>query len=357
MAAPGNKSITCDFCFAENPANSAFCIECGAPLEGAAESDDADREVYADITRANLMRMRGDLKSASDTLLGILRRFPNNATAQCLLGDIAAEKNEHAQAIEWYEMAVDVRPNDNAIKEKLERARKAMVEAEAAASAAQLQIPTQNTRTSTGWFAIAAAVLVLGTGAASFWLGNQRGKAESTTASRAPITFNDPTEANPIGAANPDTPVTGQPEPTNAPSPDTPVSSDDSGATTTSPPNPGTGATPAPGGDNGDNTLLSDIRTLGSESARIISILSDPREPRLTVTLYVNPDEDPGTAAVRTAALIAKSEKVPEAMTLRVLLNGQLVLVGDISKSKVAGLEASGSALDGTHLENVWRPS
>gem|GEM_PF-4072257 len=89
MEVPGSNDIICDFCFAMNPQGAHICEECGAPLvEGKEAGDESDQLVYRDLARANLQRMRGDFAAARETCLSILRRYPNNATTQGLLGDI-----------------------------------------------------------------------------------------------------------------------------------------------------------------------------------------------------------------------------------------------------------------------------
>ena len=84
MAAQGaeRKFNICDRCFASVPPKEPFCPECGAPI--VVEEQDAgssDAVVYTELARANLLRMRGEYKQAENQCLNILKRFPNNASA------------------------------------------------------------------------------------------------------------------------------------------------------------------------------------------------------------------------------------------------------------------------------------
>ena len=105
------------------PAGSEFCAECGAPLTDAPGVGGSDAEVYPELARANLARMRKEWKQAEDICLSILRRFPNNHSSNTLLGDIAAERGDLEQAAEWYELALDIVPDDEETKLKLQTAK------------------------------------------------------------------------------------------------------------------------------------------------------------------------------------------------------------------------------------------
>jgi hypothetical protein len=81
--------------------------------------------VHALLTRANLSRVRGDWTDATDRCVTVLRAQPGNATAHALLGDIYRDQGKLDDAIQWYRMAVDLRPNpsDEAKLRQTERER------------------------------------------------------------------------------------------------------------------------------------------------------------------------------------------------------------------------------------------
>lgn len=140
------------------PADAEFCAECGAPLKDAPGVGGSDAEVYPELAKANLARMRKEWKQAEDICLAILRRFPNNHSANTLLGDIAAEKGDLEQAAEWYELALDIVPDDSDTKVKLEAARQEMATKQTQTTVETLGIPAK--RAPIGLYAM--IVLVLG---------------------------------------------------------------------------------------------------------------------------------------------------------------------------------------------------
>ncbi len=125
------------------PAEAEFCAECGAPLSDAPGVGGSDAEVYPELAKANLLRMRKEFKPAEDICLAILRRFPNNASANTLLGDLAAEKGELEQAVEWYELSLDIVPDSAEVKLKLETLRQELALRQTQATVATLGIPTK----------------------------------------------------------------------------------------------------------------------------------------------------------------------------------------------------------------------
>lgn len=117
----------CPKCFAKNDAEALHCTECGTSFLPDA---DADSEIYLELSQANLHRTRGEHQAAIDVCLGILRRFPSNFSAHILIGDLHAETGDFDQAIQWFEMAKDLHPNDNSVEEKIEEIRRKEIEAE-----------------------------------------------------------------------------------------------------------------------------------------------------------------------------------------------------------------------------------
>ncbi len=119
--------MVCTKCFAEIPDTSAFCMECGARLrEDTTDplyAEGSDREVYPEIARANLLRMKGQYEQAIEVCLGILKRYPSNETAHALMGDIYADQGKLADAIQWYELLVDLAPTNPTYRAKLDQLR------------------------------------------------------------------------------------------------------------------------------------------------------------------------------------------------------------------------------------------
>lgn len=121
------QAMICPKCFAEIPDTSAFCMECGARIkEGALDplyAEGSDREVYPELARANLLRMQGNYEAAIDVCRRILGRFPSNETVHALLGDIYADQGKFEDAIQWYELLVELAPGNAHYMAKLHNLR------------------------------------------------------------------------------------------------------------------------------------------------------------------------------------------------------------------------------------------
>lgn len=148
------------------PKGSEFCAECGAPLDLAPGVGGSDTEVYPELAKANLLRMRKEYKQAEDVCLSILRRYPNNASANTLLGDICAEKGDLEQAAEWYELALDLIPDSAAEKAKLEDVRARLATKEKAATVETLGITHTSKPPYVTIAAVVVALLIVGVGVA-----------------------------------------------------------------------------------------------------------------------------------------------------------------------------------------------
>ena len=185
MAAQETSKV-CPKCFEVNDQRATFCSECGVPLTDEPGAEGSDPEVYREITEANLHRIRGNYKEAVDSCLGILRRYPNNGTSHTLLGDIYAENGELEKSAQWYEMALDLRPESEHDSRKLEAVQRRMAEQEAASTAKQLGIPESKPRTQQYVFVMAIMIAVVGV--AGFLVGGYF----SPAAAASPRLINEP---------------------------------------------------------------------------------------------------------------------------------------------------------------------
>lgn len=164
MAVQGQDkgSLFCDKCFTNVPKESEFCPNCGAPLNARPGHDGTDPTVYPKLAEANLLRMRKQYKNAEDVCLSILRQFPNNIAANVLLGDIAAERGDIAQAAEWYELALDIDTQAPNVQEKLNAVREKREHEEVATTAEQLGLPVEKPKTALIAAIAIAAILIVG---------------------------------------------------------------------------------------------------------------------------------------------------------------------------------------------------
>lgn len=274
------------------PVTEEFCPECGAALEHDGASDGSDTAVYPELARANLLRMRGDYKAAEQQCLTILRRYPNNTTANILLGDICAEKGDLEQAIQWYEMALDLAPESAAAKHKLHAVRQRFKERETVQTVEQLGLPT--TRSKAGVYAMALIGAIFVIAVIAYFLGQHVEERKQELKLGPVVSKNDaPVVDTGSGVLR---------SPTNAPSP--------------------------------DDDLLKAIQSSGADGARALHAILDPRSHVLTISYSVLEGEDPKALG----ATIAQSafDVVPECpvATMRAMRKGMVVYVADALRAK-----------------------
>ncbi|HLV81854.1 MAG TPA: zinc-ribbon domain-containing protein [Chthonomonadaceae bacterium] len=93
---------------------------------GSAPAGASDKDaVRTLLSQANLYRLRGLWAGAVDRCIAVLKIQPDNHTAHSLLGDIYRDQDKIEDAIQWYRMAIQLRPNpsDEAKLKQMERER------------------------------------------------------------------------------------------------------------------------------------------------------------------------------------------------------------------------------------------
>lgn len=296
MAVQGKgDSVVCDRCFAMVKSGSEFCSECGAPV-GSAPAEGSDSAIYPELARANLLRMRGEYKSAIDQCRTILRKFPNNVTANQLLGDLCVESGDLPQAKEWYELALDIAPNHVQVQKKLLDVRKQLEKDETQGLVEQIGLPPTKSRN--GLWASLLALLVIGVGIIAYILGTQKPVAERTGAPKQ-TSFTAPI-------------VRAEPEPTQPPAP-----------TSAAPVNPGSAE---------ENSLLQLIVQRSTNGGRIIGLTTDPRTSVTSITFRIEPADEPRLIASEIAAITLENSPQTRLVTLRGLAGTTLSYMADVRR-------------------------
>jgi tetratricopeptide (TPR) repeat protein len=200
LEVPGSKDkVFCEKCFAVVAKSAEFCPECGAPMQAGTPANSSDSEVHAELAQANLHRMRGEYKQAEDLCLGILRRYPNNASANTLLGDIASARGELEQAAEWYELALDIVPDSKEDREKLEQVKAQIAQKQRVQAVAQVEVASGVPTKRSPIPAIAAGVvLAMVAGAAGFAAFGPKDKVAEKPKETNPLELKDPPKESPI---------------------------------------------------------------------------------------------------------------------------------------------------------------
>lgn len=327
MAAQGQSKI-CPKCLEVNDHAATFCIECGAPLSDEPGAEGSDQEVYRDITQANLHRIRGDYKQAVDTCLSILRRFPNNGTAHTLLGDIYAEQGELDQSIQWYEMALDLRPESENDRRKLNVVSKRKTDQEAASTAKQLGIPETKPRSQQMVFVSAILVAVVGT--ASFFIGgalNKKNEPAPKPKITAPIDVGSLIGKSPM--IEPD------------------AVSDDAPTEGSSP------VTPSSFGTRTEQEVKDLLASEAGLAGRVMAVYEDPRTYEVLVTVASAEGESPKETSTKVFKAIFKSFPGYVQVTVKVVEGGRTVFIGDANLAAYRAAIEEGKEPDSA-LVNVW---
>lgn len=345
MAVQGQSSDirVCERCFATVVTGSEFCGECGAPVSDEPYSEGSDGAIYSELARANLLRMRGDYKTAEDVSLAILRRYPNNATANSLLGDNCAERGDLEQAAEWYELALDISPDSPAIRQKLGSVQERIKQREAAMTAEQLGLPTS--RPKVALYVVLVVLILVGTGVAAYFFGRQglgSGRLGSSGIVEAPVTL-EPKQAPP---------ETTRPRQDTNPAGETAASAAQLGS--------------ANARTDVEIQLFEGLKQRVPTGAQVLDVFQDPRSKAVTITLSVDPQDDPRNLAARVGASTFEIALDCNLVIARAFSQGKLILAADIQRQAVAQASTpewlnqhkdQPGAFENAVLSNIWTPA
>lgn len=91
-----------------------------------------DEAMDTALAEANLYRIRGLWALAERQCIAVLRKDPNNIHAHSLLGDVFFDQGKYEEAVAWYQMALDLDPNSEPDRQKLQKARDLLAKQQAA---------------------------------------------------------------------------------------------------------------------------------------------------------------------------------------------------------------------------------
>jgi hypothetical protein len=116
--------VKCDSCGKQIDDEFIVCPFCGADVGVAARDEMLAHPVHPDVypllAQANLLRTRGDLRGAREKCVEALRRRPNDFEAQVMLGELHEVEGSYDDALSWYKMALDLRPEDETLRQRIE---------------------------------------------------------------------------------------------------------------------------------------------------------------------------------------------------------------------------------------------
>ncbi|UCH36856.1 MAG: tetratricopeptide repeat protein [Armatimonadota bacterium] len=114
--------MNCPQCGSGLAEDATVCPECGAPVAEARSRqtpEPLEGETHALLAEANLLRLRRQYESATTKCVEVLRRYPNDASAHSLLGDIARDQGAYTDALGWYRLALQLDPTSTSDSNKI----------------------------------------------------------------------------------------------------------------------------------------------------------------------------------------------------------------------------------------------
>ncbi|MGC8832614.1 MAG: tetratricopeptide repeat protein [Armatimonadota bacterium] len=91
------------------------------PQHGNGQTPTPEHGNYSELAEANLLRLRGRYKDALDKCTELLKQTPKDPTLHVLIGDIYRDQGQISEAVQWYQMALDLDPDNPEYAEKLEK--------------------------------------------------------------------------------------------------------------------------------------------------------------------------------------------------------------------------------------------
>jgi len=114
--------MRCPQCGSGLPQGVTLCPECGARVmqeQANHAPEPVEGEIRTLLAEANLLRLRRQYDLATAKCVEVLRRYPNNAAAHSLLGDIYRDQGAYADALGWYRLAAQLDPSSTVDHEKI----------------------------------------------------------------------------------------------------------------------------------------------------------------------------------------------------------------------------------------------
>lgn len=305
-------------------------------------NDDYGAQLREEMSRINLLRIRGDLSSAKTLCLATLKKYPASVDAHTMMGDLHAEQADLAPAAEWYALALDLDPNAPGVQSKLNRIRAALdISKQASVQKAMID----SGRKVSPWLVTAVATSAIAIAAIAFIVGGQKGPSSIPVSNIAAQKFAPQSITAPKDFGGFTSGPVGQPPVNQIPVVSSAGQNSVRPAEFQNPPGtkPETGSNPMSVAQ--DETLLAAIKQRTKYSKNIISILDDPRNQSMVITYTVAPDEHGRYTGAMVALTALEYHAKATQVTLRGTRNGILTYMGDVSREKVMVAQAEKGSL------------
>ena len=318
MVAPApDTKLECPHCKRVYQGHEVMCALCSQVLIPGLTTQQAE-QIHRELGEANLKRMRGDLVGAKEACISVLKVLPSNVGAHLMLAEICEQLHKDEQALDWYQLALDLDPTlpllarKNVIK-KIESLKQSLADAETAEKKRSLQLPSSIAPKFVSGGVLAVSVLVVGI--LAFIAGQ---KTDTESIKRFLIKDRVIAPKLPAGATTHD-PI------------QTPIDPEVRPETKRESSNQVVKAKDSPAEDQALATLLSEKSPL---AGHIVSVLSNPRNSSVILTFSVATGEPGKKIGVDLAAIAFEVAPNLQLVTLRGVRDGKLSYVSDIGRAK-----------------------
>jgi hypothetical protein len=279
-----------------------------------------------DIAAVNLLRLRGDLEQARQLGSAMLKKHPNDATLYELMGAVHNDLGEREQALQWWEMALDIDPSLSRVRQQIESAQRLLESKETAETADRLGIPN---RSPVPWALVAATVAgVAAVGYAAYVAGTQARPPKPEVGTQQPVFVADE-------SAKPGPPAVEEVRETPA---------------------------PTPAETEADVALLNSLTNLADTGVVFVAASHDPRGPSASVTVVAGEQTLPATA-LRAALAVVRADGRYASVQVRIVRDRATVFLADASSGTLASAAAAIAGGDSYEaqaevaLSRTWSPA
>jgi hypothetical protein len=281
-------------------------------------TDRSRRETVTSLlSRANVHRLRTEWEAAEELCLQALRVDPEDPDPYLILGDIHLAQNKLEAAQRWFELFVELQPENSSGREKLQVVRnRMMVEAE---NTAALRLQSKQADSSVGWVratGIALFLAVVGLVAYSAFNPKSAKRSVVSVAVSAP--------AKPKAA----------------------------------PPVVQTKVEPQP--PLYDRTLRSRIGEATALGEKVLSVSLDPRTSTLTTTVVMEFANTGRQLVGSIARAVFLADPDVESVVVRAVQDDRVVYVGELSRERYSSALRSGTDVRNIDLTSLitgeWTP-
>ena len=304
----------------------------------------------AELSRANVMRLRGNFAQARTVCHTILTAYPDDVETYCLLAEICIDEGDLDTAAHWYDIAQDKDPGNNTIQVRAQMLRTRITDGNTRQISQQMQamrVPVvQQSQTKAYAIAGGLGVVVIGTLLGLFLLKPKNQEPVSQSVNR------------PVKITRPTTPVNRQVSASLPSSP--PITSPPANSEKTDPFDYALPPTePEPGGIAEDEQALAFFEGKCADGSRLLSVQQQPSNKELNITFQADPKDDLPFLASRLAVdMFRNTTKAPK-LNFRAILDRNVVFACEVSRqdydeAKKSGLLDEANPDPDVLLKNIW---